>query len=124
MQVQRLDHVNVRTSRLSEMVEWYEENLGLKRGLRPDFGFGGAWLYIGDDPVVHLVEVARDCASVEPKIEHFAFAATGYAELIATLEANGIAPRIVKVPGMPIVQVNVTDCDGNHIHIDFSADEV
>ncbi|MEM9250178.1 MAG: VOC family protein [Pseudomonadota bacterium] len=124
MEIQRLDHVNVRTSRLEEMVRWYEAYLGLTNGPRPDFGFGGAWLYKGDHPMIHLVEVAQDCASVEPKIEHFAFTATGFHALVARLEADGIEPGVVHVPGLPIVQVNVEDCDGNHIHIDFPKDEV
>ena len=123
MKIVRLDHVNVRTSRLREMVAWYETYLGLTSGPRPAFGMGGAWLYAGEDPVVHLVEVDRPGASVEPNIEHFAFAATGRAAFLRRLEAGGVAARVSRVPGMPIVQVNVADCDGNHIHVDFAADE-
>jgi len=123
MNIQRLDHVNLRTNRLEEMAGWYEKYLGLKRGPRPDFGFGGAWLYAGDHPVVHLVEIDRECASVEPKIEHFAFAATGYAAFLERLDADGIKPRIVELPDLPIIQVNVADCDGNHIHVDFQKSE-
>ncbi|MEM8731732.1 MAG: VOC family protein [Pseudomonadota bacterium] len=124
MEIKRLDHVNVRTSRLAEMIEWYETYIGLKSGPRPDFGFGGAWLYNGDHPMVHLVEVDSECASLEPKIEHFALAANGYSAFVDKLHASGISTDVVKVPGLPIVQVNVEDCDGNHIHIDFPADEV
>jgi surfactin synthase thioesterase subunit len=28
------------------------------------------------------------------------------------------------VPDLPIIQINVHDCDGNHIHIDFHAEEL
>ncbi len=124
MEIGRLDHVNVRTSRLDEMVQWYEEYLGLKNGPRPDFEFGGAWLYSGEYPTVHLVEVDNECASLEPKIEHFAFRASGYHSFIEKLEAGGIKADVRRVPGLPIIQVNVEDCDGNHIHIDFDASEV
>ena len=123
MEIQRLDHVNVRTNKLAEMVRWYEEILGLKTGPRPDFGFGGAWLYSGDHPMVHLVEVEEECTSIEPKIEHFAFQAAGYSAFLEKLKAKGIPSRIVQVPGFPLVQVNVEDCDGNHIHVDFHTDE-
>ena len=123
MEIKRLDHVNVRTSKLAEMIHWYETYLGLHNGWRPDFPFAGAWLYCGDHPVVHLVQVDTECASVEPKIEHFAFAASGYSAFIDRLTASGIAHRVARVPELPIVQVNVEDCDGNHLHIDFPADD-
>lgn len=124
MEINRLDHVNVRTSKLDEMIRWYETFLGLQNGPRPDFGFRGAWLYAGEHAVVHLVEVNQECASVEPKIEHFAFQATGYADFVKKLEAQGIKFKLLHVPGWPIVQVNVEDCDGNHIHVDFQESEV
>ena len=53
--IKRLDHVNVRTANLDAMIEWYGDMLGMKTGPRPDFSFPGAWLYAGDDPVIHLV---------------------------------------------------------------------
>ncbi|AXT27491.1 hypothetical protein D1823_13450 [Ruegeria sp. AD91A] len=55
MRIERLDHVNIVTTKLSDMVTWYEEVLGLRLGARPDFPFPGAWLYAGDDAVLHLV---------------------------------------------------------------------
>lgn len=124
MKIKRLDHVNVRTSALDKMVEWYTRILGLRSGARPDFGFGGAWLYVNDDPVLHLVEMSEECASIEPKIEHFAFTASGYPELIQRLQENDEEWQTAEVPGLTIVQVNVSDPDGNHIHIDFDAKEV
>lgn len=124
MEITQLDHVNVRTSRLDDMIRWYETILGLENGPRPEFGFGGAWLYAEGNAMVHLVEVSTECASVEPKIEHFAFQATGYAAFVKKLEENGFEFKLLQVPGWPIVQVNVEDCDGNHIHIDFHQDEI
>lgn len=124
MKMLRLDHVNVRTTKLDEMVGFYEQILGLTTGARPDFPFPGAWLYIGEHPVIHLVGVEKECASIEPKIEHFAIQATGLAELLERLKAADIRHSVDQVPGMPIVQVNLEDVDGNHIHIDFHSDEM
>lgn len=56
MPIRRLDHVKVVTANLEEMVAWYETVLGLRSGPRPDFPFGGAWLYAGEAAVVHLLE--------------------------------------------------------------------
>ncbi|WP_300062889.1 VOC family protein [uncultured Roseobacter sp.] len=123
MNIGRLDHVNLRTNRLDQMVAWYSNVLGLVPGERPDFGFRGAWLYVGSHPMVHLVEVPAECAATDPKIEHFAFTAQGYKGFVARLRDNNVAFDAVRIPGLPIVQVNVADVDGNHIHVDFNAGE-
>lgn len=122
--IKRLDHVNVRTANLDAMIKWYGEMLGMKPGPRPDFSFPGAWLYAGDDAVIHLVGV--DAAPEPPEsltLEHFALSATGISDLIDRVNASGARHNVRKVPSFPIVQVNLWDPDGNHIHIDFTAEE-
>lgn len=54
------DHVNICTRNLDRMIAWYGDILGLRPGARPPFAFEGAWLYIGDSAVVHLVQVDTD----------------------------------------------------------------
>ncbi len=124
--IEGLDHINIRTARLDEMIAWYGEVLEMHPGPRAAFDFPGAWLYAGDRAVVHLVGVAS--APTDPgtdlKLEHGAFRATGYAAFLSRLEARGEAYRVSKVPGLPVVQVNVWDPDGTHLHIDFDAAEV
>lgn len=120
-----LDHLNLRTTRLDEMIAWYGDVLDMKPGWRPDFPFGGAWLYAGDRPLVHLVEVEAEPGS-DPhdlKLEHGAFRGSDYAGLIARLDKLGAERNVVRVPGAPIVQVNIWDPDGNHLHIDFDVAE-
>ena len=50
--ITRMDHFTVMTDRLAETLDFYAR-LGLTAGPRPDFGVGGAWLYVGDHPVLH-----------------------------------------------------------------------
>jgi len=121
-----LDHVNIRTNQVDKMTTWYETYIGLKSGPRPDFPFGGAWLYAGEHPIVHLVDAEERLApKVETlQIEHAAFRATDFQNFVETLAADDVPYHLAKVPGLPIVQVNVFDPDGNHLHIDFHADEV
>ncbi|MEM8686967.1 MAG: VOC family protein [Pseudomonadota bacterium] len=123
MQLNKLDHVNIRTANLDNMVAWYRDVLGMESGDRPPFPFPGAWLYAGDHAAVHLVGVDEAPQSVEPNIEHFAMSASGLADFVERLNASGTAFRAVRVPGINILQINVHDCDGNHIHIDFSPEE-
>jgi catechol 2,3-dioxygenase-like lactoylglutathione lyase family enzyme len=118
-----LDHENIQTANLDKMVEWYGDVLGLVSGPRPPFSMGGAWMYIGDAPVVHLVDVENEPKGTDPRIEHFSFMATGMAGFLAKLKQHGIAYTIDPVPQADIVQVNLHDCSGNHIHVDFSKTE-
>jgi catechol 2,3-dioxygenase-like lactoylglutathione lyase family enzyme len=118
-----LDHVNIRTSALEPMRKFYAEALGLKDGARPPFGFGGAWLYCGEQAAVHLVEVARPPAGKGPRIEHFAFRAAGLAEFLKRLRRLRHAYSIALVPGSGNRQVNIYDPDGNHIEVQFEGQE-
>ena len=125
MPITAFDHVNLRTAQLSEMIAFYGEVLELHPGKRADFDFPGAWLYLGDQALIHLVEVSAPLtAQPNPTLEHFALRATGLAEFRALLDSKNIAHRLATVPGMPVVQVNLHDPDGNHIHVDFDASEM
>ena len=120
MTLQAFDHVNIVTSNLEGMISWYMDVLGLRNGPRPDFEFPGAWLYLGDTAVVHLVGVESAPEGYDGvRMEHVAFRATGYQAFLDTLTAQGSEYRIAEVPGLTIVQVNIHDPDGNHLHIDF-----
>ena len=125
MQIRSLDHVNLRTARLGEMIAWYGDILGLHPGARPDFSFGGAWLYIGDLAAIHLVEVSETPVTGQDlRLEHFALGASGLADFLEGLKAASVPYDLRRVPGFPIVQVNFHDPDGNHIHVDFDVAEL
>ena len=120
MPLTAFDHVNILTRNLDTMTAWYSDVLGLRAGWRPDFSFPGAWLYLGDTPVVHLVATVDAPTGYDGvRMEHVAFRAQGYRAFLDTLDTHGIEPRLGHVPGTEIVQVNIHDPDGNHLHIDF-----
>ncbi len=123
MKMNGLDHVNIRTRDVKRLTDWYSDVLGLVAGSRPPFPFGGAWLYCGDKPIVHLVEVAEQPPGGEPTLEHFAIGAQGLDEFIAKLESRKVEYKASVVPGFNITQVNLWDPDGNHLHVDFPASE-
>lgn len=114
-----LDHVNIHTDDIQGTADWYESVLGLRQGPRPDFPMAGAWIYLGDTAVIHLVlneqPLTRDPAS----LEHFAFRAEGMAAFEEKLSAKGVPFERQNVPGTDIVQFNLHDPMGNHLHIDF-----
>ncbi len=126
MNITKLDHVNVRTNRLDKMVEWYTNFVGLKNGDRPRFSFPGAWLYAGDQAIIHLVGADGDAgagAETPLKLEHFALSATGQKAFEEKLAATGEKFSKTEITDFNIIQYNVWDPDGNHIHIDFPLHE-
>jgi len=124
MPVGRLDHVNLRTQRLDEMVAWYAKVLEMPSGARPNFPFPGAWLYADGYPTVHLNGMERVATqSDDLTLEHFAFKATNLKGFVEHLNKIGERFQVAFVPGAPVVQINVWDPDGNHIHVDFAAAE-
>lgn len=125
MALQRLDHVNLRTPDLDRTVDFYARILGLHPGPRPDFPFPGAWLYAGDQAVVHLVAATDAPPEYRPdqRLEHFALSATGLADFLAHLRDQNVPYWCRVLPTVNIRQVNLLDCDGNHLHVDFPAEE-
>jgi catechol 2,3-dioxygenase-like lactoylglutathione lyase family enzyme len=122
MPLEWLDHVNIRTARLDAMTDFYQRVVGLKLGQRPPFSFGGAWLYLNDQAVLHLVETESTPAGSEPRIEHFAFRATGLEAFLSRLESASVEYRRATVPATGLEQVHFSDPDGNHIEVGFLAD--
>lgn len=58
MQVLGVHHVSLNVADVDAAIAFYAETLGLGvRGDRPAFGFGGAWLDVGDQQI-HLIEAA------------------------------------------------------------------
>jgi len=127
MPLTSFDHVNIRTVNLDAMVAWYDEVLGLKAGYRPDFPVPGAWLYLGDTCVLHLIEAdPAPMAHGEGeslRMEHFAFRATGMKDFTDKLDARGIPYKLFPFDAIETVLVFLRDPDGNRIHVDFPASE-
>jgi catechol 2,3-dioxygenase-like lactoylglutathione lyase family enzyme len=123
--LKRLEHVNLRTANLAAMVAWYGRVLDMHSGPRPGFSFPGAWLYVDGNPIVHLVgvETAPGADAGDLRLEHFAISASGIKDLIARIEAEGLHHRLNHIKDFGILQMNLWDPDGNHIHLDFDAAE-
>ncbi len=123
--IERLDHVNLRTAQLDEMIAWYGAVLDMHPGPRPNFGFPGAWLYAEGHALVHLVQVetAPGNGDGDLTLEHAAFSAKGMAKFLAKLDDRGERYRVARIEDVGITQVNVWDPDGNHLHIDFSGED-
>lgn len=130
MAVEMLEHFTVRCTDLDRTRNFYVEFIGLRLGPRPAFDFSGYWLYLGDQPVVHLVlesewddgRAPRDPLLPPPEtgaLDHIAFRGADLQGTRAKLRAQGIAFRERPVPGKPLHQLFVHDPDGVMIELNF-----
>ena len=123
MNINLLEHVNLRTTDMEKLADWYCRILGLTRGYRPPFGVPGIWLYAEDIPMVHLLQVDTEPITRDPRIEHFAMQATGLETFLNRLKTEDISFRTTRVPETRGFQVYLSDPESNHMHIDFPPQE-
>ena len=123
MAVFSLNHVNIRTTNMQSLIDFYATVLGCAVGKRPPFDVRGAWLYSGDQAVIHLVEMERPLDTGEPQVEHFALSGTGLADYLAHLRAHHIPYHVLVAPEFGLRQVNIYDPDGNHFEVIYGAHE-
>lgn len=101
---------------------FYENLLGLKRGYRPDLGFDGAWLYVGDTAVLHLYfdrPVPQPAAGV---IDHMAFTTVNLKEMKARFDHSGYPYQLQHRDGGPW-QLFCLDPSGAKVELNFAANE-
>jgi extradiol dioxygenase family protein len=97
MKISGLLHFNLRChpSDLAAVEKFYADALDMKAGYRPDFGFPGAWLYSGSEPLIHISARFPDGSIAKHQkhtgsVDHIAFKCTGAAQLRERLVGNGI----------------------------------
>lgn len=118
--IRALDHVNIRTADLAATKALFIDVLGLSEGWRPPFPFPGAWLYVGDKDVVHLVQVDQPpAASDGSSLDHFAFDIVDYDAALARVEAAGVRFRATATPGTSVKQIFVRDPNGVTIELNW-----
>ncbi len=90
-------HLNIRCAKedLPAIEKFYGDVLGLKTGYRPDFKFGGIWLYDHKkDPIVHVSARFPRGSFVKDKhsgsVDHIAWKASGAVEFRKRLKKLGI----------------------------------
>jgi catechol 2,3-dioxygenase-like lactoylglutathione lyase family enzyme len=120
MTLSRLDHVTVNCGDLDRSRDFYAKALGLREGDRPAFGFPGAWFYLEERPVVHLIGGGRgEPAPSTGAFDHVAFEARDFDAVLARLTRLGLAPDQMVVPGGRLRQIFVQDPDGVKIELNF-----
>jgi catechol 2,3-dioxygenase-like lactoylglutathione lyase family enzyme len=121
MQVNSLDHVNIRTRDLDASAKFYSDVLGLRMGDPPSMVSRdrARWLYDkGDRPIIHLQRYdSEPCPT--GSIDHIAMRCTGKADLLERLKSTGAAYDIFELSPTWTV-INTRDPHGVVLELNFS----
>jgi len=121
--IRRMDHFTIVTDRLDQTVAFYEM-LGLNTGPRPDFGVGGAWLYVEDHPVLHIVATVTMPEPRRGALDHMAFFAVDFQAAASRILAAGLTYRVIRTPRpFSLWQMFLYDPNGVEVELDFAAEE-
>jgi catechol 2,3-dioxygenase-like lactoylglutathione lyase family enzyme len=118
-------HVNVSTSDLERSRKFYAEILGLEDGYRPPFSRPGAWMYLGDQPIVHI-STARSPIAAPKKtdaFDHVALWTSGIEYFRKVLKDHAIQFVEFAVPENDQFQLFFKDPDGTEIELIFRGEE-
>jgi catechol 2,3-dioxygenase-like lactoylglutathione lyase family enzyme len=132
----KLEHFLVMTHDVDATRDFYRDVLGFREGPRPELGFQGHWLYLGETPVIHIAEwasytahsdrlgipVTRPAPGTGP-LDHVAFNGDGahYATLRQRLEAGGMAFHPHDSPAIGLRQIFLEDPNGLKLELNFWA---
>lgn len=137
MPLSHLEHFLIQTEDIAATRDWYVGNLGMVEGPHPDFGFPVCWLYLGDEPVLHLTAGGRDVSesrkaylgqqstatSGSGVVDHVAFRATGLRDMMAHLDGRGVAYTRRQVDDQGLFQLFLIDPNGVKVELNFAAGE-
>jgi catechol 2,3-dioxygenase-like lactoylglutathione lyase family enzyme len=125
-----MQHYMVLAKDLEKTRAFYCDVLGLHTGPRPPFKFNGLWIYAGEVACIHVAERASYDATSRTdanpadgndhgsgSVDHIAFAATDFDELVERFDRHGVRYRVTRVPGKDLRQLFVFDPDGIQIEI-------
>jgi catechol 2,3-dioxygenase-like lactoylglutathione lyase family enzyme len=116
----RLHHVSLCVSDLARARAFYRDVLGLEELPRPDLGIPGAWLSVGGDLKLHLIEnPERAPAGADRRLSiadpHFALWTGDVPSLVDELRGKGLEVLENKHRTVSFQQAYLKDPDGNMV---------
>lgn len=123
MSVVGMNHFTVLAKDLEATKDFYLSVLGLVEGHRPNLGFPGAWLYVGDAAVLHIVAGRPLPADPRGVLDHMAFSAQDLVGTVRKLDDRNVAYDLRRLPDSGIWQLFCFDPNGARVEMDFEAGE-
>jgi len=135
MPLTKMEHYLVLTDDIESTRDFYVQALGMQVGPRPPLGFPGYWGYLGDTPCIHIAEwktytehsleegipVSSRASGTGP-VDHIAFNARDYEDVVNRLERYGVRAARNDVPGGALRQLFLHDPNGVKIEINVRKD--
>jgi catechol 2,3-dioxygenase-like lactoylglutathione lyase family enzyme len=132
MPLTRIEHYLVISHDIDATRDFYRDVMGFAEGYRPDLGFPGHWLYIGDTPCIHIAEwdtytahsnrlglaVTTRAPGTGP-VDHVAFSGADYDAVLARIEAANLPVERHSTPAIGLRQLFVKDPNGVKLEINF-----
>ncbi len=137
MPLTHLEHFLIQTADLDGTRDWYAEVLGMVSGPHPDFKIPVHWMYLGDEPVLHLAEGGAEVSENRMKylgqqstavsgsgvVDHVAFRATGLQDMINHLDAKGVGYTKRQVDDQGLFQIFLMDPNDVKVELNFANEE-
>ena len=122
--IKRPDHFTIVTDQLEATRAFYVDLLGMREGPRPAFPVPGLWLYVHDQPVLHVVVVESMPTPRRGALDHMAYWAEGLADTVASLRSHEVSLRLIRAPGANRTwQLFFNDPNGVEVELDFAETE-
>ena len=98
MSVQGMNHFTVLSDDLEVTKKFYCDLLGFEVGPRPNFQFPGWWLYVGDQPILHVIHRDKLHDHRAGVLDHMAFTATDLPGTVAKLDKAKVKWELRRLP--------------------------
>jgi len=129
MRVNRLDHVNIQTKRLTETVRFYADVLDL-RADDPPPPLDPAevqWMFDGDGRAIFHLSTPGSLNAIEDinigtdtgAVHHVALDCTGHDEMVDRLDRLGVDHRLNHVQAIDLKQIFVRDPNGVLLELNY-----
>lgn len=132
MPITSLNHYLVVSKNLERSKKFYQDVLGMKVADRPDFGFPGYWMKIGNDICVHLASQnanrIRDTFLLKKhprgttgsgSVDHIAFLAEQPDEVRQRIQKSKVPMHFRSFPESKLFQIFLKDPDDVTIELNF-----
>lgn len=116
MRVAGIDHFGLEIGDLDRSLAFYRDVLGFVPLPRPDLGYPGAWLRVGERHELHLLQ-RGDVDAARPRAQHVALEVDDVQAWATHLQGHGVPLRGPRPRPDGALQAFVTDPDGHVLEL-------